>query len=129
MNERRNRRLSAVVGVFLVLVAAALLLLSRPLLEAPMEFGQAILFGLAGVFDIVAATDTRLTDRWAWYQWSGLGNILLGLAFPLSFANTGGLLLLVVIAVGGISLMMTGVDMLVYHGQYTREERLDRNGA
>ncbi|ELY69961.1 hypothetical protein [Natrinema versiforme] len=129
MNERRNRQISGVVGAFLVLIAAALLLLSAPFLEAPVEFGQALVFGLAGVSDIVAATDTRLTNRWAWYQWSGLGNILLGLAFPLTFADNGLLLLLVVTAVGGLSLVIMGVDMLVYHGQYTREKRLDRNGV
>lgn len=130
MNERRNRQISAVVGTFLVLIAVGTGVLVSNLLETPMLLGQVIVFGLAGIFDIVAATDTRLTDRWGWYQWSGLGNVLLGLALPLAFAGSDGKLLLVVVtAVGGLSLVLPGVDMLVYHGQYTREERLDRNGT
>ncbi|MFA9417482.1 hypothetical protein [Natrinema sp. HArc-T2] len=92
--------------------------------------GQVTLLGLAGCCDIIAATDTRLTDRWAWYQWSGLGNVLLGLALPLGFVGSdNGLVFAVVAGIGGLSLVAMGIDMLVYHGTYTRGERLDRNGV
>ncbi|RZH67195.1 hypothetical protein [Natrinema altunense] len=130
MNERLNRRISAVVGVFLVLVAGAIVVLGDGLLETPVLLVQVTLMGVAGVCDIIAATDTRLTARWAWYRWGGLGNILLGLSLPLGFAESGtGRLFVVVVAIGGLSLGLMGVDMLVYHGKYTRDERLDRDGT
>ncbi|ELZ16031.1 hypothetical protein C476_17497 [Natrinema limicola JCM 13563] len=130
MNERRNRQLSAIVGTFLVLIAGGVVLLVENLLKTPLLLSQVTLLGLAGIFDIVAATDTRLTDRWAWYQWSGLGNILLGLSLPLGFVGSeNSLFLVLVAAIGGLSLAAMGIDMLVYHGQYTRSERLDRNST
>lgn len=130
MNERRNRRISAVVGVFLVLIAGSIALLAGDLLETPVVLLQVTLLGLAGVVDVVAATGTRLTDRWAWYQWSGLGNVLLGVSLPLGFAGSGNWFLFVVVAgIGALSLGVMGVDMLVFHGKYTRDERLDRDGA
>ncbi|WP_408957028.1 hypothetical protein [Natrinema sp. 74] len=130
MNERRNRRLGAVVGVVLLLVAGGgLVLLGTDALDAPLLLAQLALMGLAGVFDIVAATETQLTDRWAWYRWSGAGNVLLGLSLPLGFAESGGLFFLLLAGVGGLSLAAMGVDMLAFHGQYTRGERLDRTGS
>ena len=130
MNERRNRQLSAIVGTFLVLIAGGVVLLVENLLKTPLLLSQVTLLGLAGIFDIVAATDTRLTDRWAWYQWSGLGNICLGLSLPLGFVGSKNSLFFVLVAViGGLSLAAMGIDMLVYHGQYTRSERLDRNST
>jgi len=130
MNERRNRQLSAIVGTFLVLIAGGVVLLVENLLKTPLLLSQVTLLGLAGIFDIVAATDTRLTDRWAWYQWSGLGNILLGLSLPLGFVGSeNSLFFVLVAAIGGLSLAAMGIDMLVYHGQYTRSERLDRNST
>ncbi|SDD71839.1 hypothetical protein E2L06_18720 [Haloterrigena sp. H1] len=130
MNEQRNRQLSAIVGTFLVLIAGGVVLLVENLLKTPLLLSQVTLLGLAGIFDIVAATDTRLTDRWAWYQWSGLGNILLGLSLPLGFVGSeNSLFFVLVAAIGGLSLAAMGIDMLVYHGQYTRSERLDRNST
>ncbi|ELY80992.1 hypothetical protein [Natrinema gari] len=130
MNERLNRRISAVVGVFLVLAAGAIVVLGGGLVETAVLLVQVTLMGVAGVCDIVAATDTRLTARWAWYRWNGLGNILLGLSLPLGFVGSGtGLLFVVVVSIGGLSLGLMGIDMLVYHGTYTRDERLGRNGT
>ncbi len=129
MNERRNRQLSAVVGVFLLLVTGGVALLGTDALDAPAFLAQLTLLGLAGVFDIVAAIETPLTDRWAWYQWSGAGNVLLGLSLPLGFAGTDGLFLLLLTGVGGLSLAAMGIDMLAFHGKYTRGERLDREGS
>ncbi len=130
MNERRNRQLSAIVGAFLVLIAGGVVLLVENLFKTPLLLSQVTLLGLAGIFDIVAATDTQLTARWAWYQWSGLGNIFLGLSLPLGFVGSkNSLFFILVAAIGGLSLAAMGIDMLVYHGKYTRGERLDRNGT
>jgi len=127
MNERRNRRLSAVLGVFLVAVAGgATVFLGSEFLARPVLAGQISLLGLAGVCDLVAAVDSPLTARWAWYRWSGLGNVLLGVALPLGFVGGGDeLFFLVVTGVGGLSLAALGVDMIAFHGRYSRGERLD----
>jgi hypothetical protein len=127
MNERRNRRLSGGIGVFLLVVAGgALAFLGDDALANPVFLVQVTLLGLAGVCDIVAATDTVLTDRVAWYQWSGLGNVLLGISLPLGMVTSGIDVFLLVVAVGGLSLAAMGVDMAVFHGRYTRGDRLDR---
>ncbi len=129
MNVRRNRQLSGGIGVFLILLAGVTALVGPDLLSEPLLLAQATLLGLAGVFDIVAATDNWLTERWGWYQWSGLGNILLGLALPLAFVGSGDrLFLLGVTAIGGLSLAAMGLDMAAFHGKYTRGERLDQSG-
>lgn len=126
VNVRQNRRLSGGIGVFLLVVAGgALALLGNDALADPVLFLQLTLLGLAGVCDIVAARDSVLTDRLAWYRWSGLGNVLLGLSLPLGLLDTGPDVFLVVVALGGLSLAAMGVDMLAFHGKYTRGERLD----
>ena len=129
MNERRNRQLSGLIGVFLLVAAVgAFALLGTGMFTEPLFFLQATLLGLAGICDVVAATDSTLTDRLAWYRWSGLGNILLGVSLPLGFAGSmdpSGLALLAVVTLGGLSLAAMGVDMLAFHGKYTRGERLD----
>lgn len=81
----------------------------------------------AGGADLVAATNSPLNERWRWYQWHGLGNILLGFYLPLVFLDTGDhLVLLVVTAIGGLSLGLMDVDLLAFQGEYTRGERIDR---
>lgn len=131
MNERRGRQVSAVIGVSLVLVAGTFAALAgRDFLDTPVWAGRILLLGLAGVFDIVAAIDTRLIDRFAWYQWHGLGTISFGLALPSGSAGSGaGLLLLAVTGASGLFFVATGTDMLLWHGKYTRGERLDRRCA
>ena len=127
MNERRNRLLGGVLGGFLLVVATTVVALAgADVLASPALLVQATFLGTAGVADVVAATDGRLTDRWAWYRWRGLGNVLLGLSLPLGFLGDGGGWLLVVTGVGGLSLAAIGVDLLVFAGRYTRGERLDR---
>jgi|AntRauTorcE11898_2_1112593.scaffolds.fasta_scaffold07517_2 hypothetical protein len=128
MNVRRNRRLSGVIGAFLILLAVGVVtLVGTDLVSEPLLLAQAALLGVAGVCDIVAATDTALTERWGWYQWSGLGNILLGFALPLAFVGSGEqLFILGVTAIGGLSLAAMGLDMVAFHGKYTRGERLDQ---
>ena len=125
MNERRNRQLSGIIGVFLVVVAgSAFALLGDGALDAPVLLAQIGLLGLAGLCDIAAVRDTVLTDLLAWYRWSGLGNVFLGLSLPLGLLDSVDVLL-VVVAIGGLSLAAMGIDMLVFHGKYTRGERLD----
>jgi hypothetical protein len=130
MREEVSRKLSAVVGTFLLLVVGGVVLFVGTPPADPVIAGQIALLGIAGVVDLVAATDTRLTAHVAWYRWSGLGNILLGMALPLGFAGSGNtLVFLVVTSVGGVTLAAMGIDMLAFHGQYTRGERLDRDGG
>lgn len=129
MNERRNRQLSGVLGVFLVVVAvAAGVVFGDGALGRPLLLAQVLLMGLAGVADVVAAVDSPLTDLLAWYRWSGLGNVLLGLSLPLGFVgtSTAELALFVATGIGGLSLAAMGLDMLAFHGRYTRGEGLDR---
>lgn len=129
MNERRQRQLSGIVGAFLLLVAAAgIALLGGDFAGEPAFLAQVSLLGLAGLADVTAAVDSPLTDRLAWYRWNGLGYILLGLSFPFGFVETGGVegvALLVTTVAGGLSLAAMGVDLLAFHGKYTRSERLD----
>ena len=126
MDERRNRRLSGLVGAFLLVVAAAAgVLAGSDLLATPALLVQVLLLGLAGVCDLAATGLVGLPDGVAWYQASGLGNVLLGVSLPLGFSGTSSLALLAVTAVGGFALAAMGIDMLAFHGKYTRGERLD----
>lgn len=115
------------LGVFLVGVGASAGVLTGGTLPGrPVLVGQVLLVGLAGVCNLVAAVDRHLTDAWAWYQWSGLGNVLLGLSLPLGFVGSAdALLFLLVTGVGGLSLAAIGVDMLAFHGAYTQGTRFD----
>lgn len=121
--HRNRRRLNAVLGAFLLAVAGAgavvlrAELLSRPVLA--LQFG---LTGLAGLCNLVAATDRLSAGQW--YQWSGLGNVFLGVSLPLGV--TGGPVLFGVFAsVGGLSLAAIGLDMLLFHGRYMHQEGFD----
>jgi len=128
MNERRNRLLGGVLGGFLLVVATTVVALAgADVLASPALLVQATFLGTAGVADVVAATDGRLTARWAWYRWRGLGNVLLGLSLPLAFLGGGETWLLAVTAVGGLSLSAMGIDLLVFAGRYTRGGQLDRD--
>jgi len=130
MKEEFSRRLSGIVGAFLLLVVSGAVLLGMPLSEEPVSVVQLSLLGLAGLADIVAATETRLTDRIAWYRWSGLGNMLLGLTLPLGFVGTDdSVAFLVMTGLGGMTLAAMGIDMAVFHGRYTRGQRLNRDSA
>jgi hypothetical protein len=127
MTDRRTHRFSAAVGVFLVVLAAgAAVLLGRELFERPALLAQVALLGTAGLCDILAVVDTGLTNRLAWYQWSGLGNVIFGPALAVGLVGTSiDVILLVVLVCGGLSLILSGVDMLVFHGRYFRREPLD----
>lgn len=128
MKEGFSRRLSGIVGAFLLLIVSGAVLLGMPLSEDPVSVVQLSLLGLAGLADIVAATETRLTDRIAWYRWSGVGNVLLGVALPLGFVGTdGSVAFLVTTGLGGMTLAAMGIDMAVFHGRYTRGQRLNHD--
>jgi hypothetical protein len=124
LTRQSQRRLNGLVGVFLLVAAVAGLALfrtdfrSRPLLTA-----QVALLGLAGVCDLVAAVGRSSVFRW--YQWSGLGNVLLGVSLPLGFTGFASPMYVGLTLVGGFSLAAFGLDMLLFHGEYTRSERLD----
>lgn len=128
-DDRHPRRLNVLLGVFLVgLAGVVVVLFGGSLLRRPLLAGQVLLLGLAGVCDLVAATVGRPTGRLAWYRWSGLGNILLGLSLPLGFVGSGSdLFFVLVTGVGGLSLAAIGVDLLAFHGQYTRGTPLDHD--
>ncbi|WP_254841044.1 hypothetical protein [Natronomonas marina] len=122
---RTQRRLNAALGVFLLAVAVVVVtLLGDGLLATPVLAGQVLLVALAGGCDLLAAADRP--GGWAWYRWSGLGNVLLGLSLPLGvFGTAGGSLYLLLAGVGGLSLALLGVDLLVFAGRYTRGTQLD----
>jgi len=126
-NYQNQRRLNALLGVFLTVVAGgAAALLGRDLLETPVVAMQVSMVALAGACDLVAATDGF--GGWAWYRWSGLGNILLGPSLPLGFVGTAwDLFFLLVAGLGGLSLTVIGMDLFAFHGTYTRQTPLDQH--
>lgn len=125
--HRRQRKLSAIVGAFLlVIVAGSAATLGTEILSKPLIAIQLAALGLAGIFDLLSGIERLPTGPVAWYQWSGLGNLCLGLSLPLGFVG-GETILLAVLTLGGLSLAALGVDMLVFHGAYTRGNRLDRD--
>jgi len=127
--DGNRRRLNGLLGVFLVGVAVgAGALFGGDILGRPVLVSQLVLLGVAGVCDLFAAIDRNMTSHWAWYQWSGLGNILLGMSLPLGFlGSSDALFFLLVTSVGGLSLAAIGVDMLAFHGLYTHGNRLETN--
>jgi len=128
MNETRNRQIGAVGGVFAVLVSLGVTaLVGTAMIQRPVLLAQVGLLGPGGVAHLLGGLDSLRTGPLAWYQWQGLGNILVGLSLPLGFAgqNSAYPLVLFVTALGGISLAAMGVDLLAFHGRFTREERLD----
>jgi hypothetical protein len=127
MVSHPSRRTSAVLGrVFLVVVAGAIGSLGGEVLDSPVLAGQVTLLGAAGLCDIVAGRENSLTEQFAWYRWSGLGNVFLGLTLPLGFLGfDAGLVLSCALALGGLSLVLMGADMLVFDGRYLRGEPFD----
>ncbi|WP_436901293.1 hypothetical protein [Halovenus halobia] len=124
---RRQRKLSAIVGGFLlVIVAGSVTTLGSGILSRPLIAIQLAALGLAGIFDLVSGIERLPNGPLAWYQWSGLGNLCLGLSLPLGFLG-GETVLLAVLTLGGLSLAAIGVDMLVFHGAYTKGTPLDES--
>lgn len=127
MSDGNQRRLNAFLGVFLILVAAGVgVLVGNELLATPVLAMQVSMIAVAGICDLVAATDG--VGGWAWYRWSGLGNILLGLSLPLGFVGTElDVVLLLVAGLGGLSFAAMGLDLFVFHGRYTRQTPLNQH--
>jgi hypothetical protein len=107
----------------LAVAAGALVALGSGILSEPLLAVQLLALGAAGICNLLGGIERLPMGPLAWYQWSGIGNICLGVALPLGFAS-GEPVLLAVIAVGGLSLAAMAVDMLVFHGAYTRGSRL-----
>ncbi|ELZ41973.1 hypothetical protein C463_11920 [Halorubrum californiense DSM 19288] len=122
---QNQRRLYALSGAFLTAVAAAVaVLLGGGLLAASVLTIQVLMIVLAGICDLVAATGGL--GGWAWYRWGGLGNILLGLSLPLGFVGTSwDSIFLLVTGLGGLSLTAMGIDLVAFHGRYTKQTPLD----
>lgn len=131
MNERRQRKLSGAVGVLLLgVVTVFLTIFGSAVLEEPLLLVQTVGLAVAGLLDVAAAVENPLNEYLAWYQLSGLGNVCIGCVFPLGMVDSagtldGGIVVLAIAAIGGLSLVVMGADMAAFHGKYTRGERLD----
>jgi uncharacterized membrane protein HdeD (DUF308 family) len=129
MDPRTHRRLSGVVGVFLLALTGGLLaLFGFGFRHETATTLQVTFLMLAGVLDVVAAVDSPVTERIAWYRLNGLASVLLGLALPLGYVDAirsgEDLFLLVVLAVGGITIVAMGVDMLAFAGRHAYSEAM-----
>ena len=130
MNQRLERRLSGVVGVFLlVLVGGFVAVFGGGVPSHPVVLGQMVLLVVAGLLDVVAGFGPASVGPVAWYRLTGFANVLLGVSIPLGILEAGGgpggLLFLILVSIGGLSLVAMGLDVAVFHGRYTRGERLD----
>ncbi|MFP4174226.1 MAG: hypothetical protein ACLFSW_00410 [Halobacteriales archaeon] len=126
MEHRTQRRLSAVVGVFLLVITAAVVAVFRgSLLDRPLLAAQVGALAVAGVLDIAAAFDTPVTERVAWYRLSGLGNVFLAVSLPLGLFESAETLPLLLVVLGSTTLAAIGFDMLVFDGRHVYSEPLD----
>ncbi|MCX2819844.1 MAG: hypothetical protein ACI9QA_000967 [Methanobacteriota archaeon] len=125
MKQKTQRRLSAVVGAFLLLTStASVALIPGALLDSPLFAVQVSALGVAGVLNLLAGFDTRVTERFGWYRLAGLGNVFLGLSLPFGFTGTTETLPLVLAVLGSLSIAGMGVDMLFFDGRHIYSEPL-----
>jgi hypothetical protein len=125
-----HRRLCGALGVaLLVLVGGGVALAGAGLFRAPTTAVQVVLIGATGVLDVVAAFENPVTDRIEWFRLGGLANVTLGLALPVGVlgwaGGASGTFLLVVTALGGLSLAAMGADVALYAGAHVYERPLD----
>lgn len=115
LSTRHKRIASAAVGGLLLVGLAAVSVQGTWTLARWIAIGLAVATGVAMV---VAGTDTVLTERWAWYQWSGLAYACVGLQFPVDavFDTASALELLVLAGLFGLTVLRS-VDLIVYHGE------------
>ena len=126
MEHGTQRRLSAVVGVFLLVISAAVAAIFRgALIDRPLLAAQIGSLAVAGVLDIAAAFDTPLTERVAWYRLSGLGNIFLAVSLPLGLIESAETLPLILVVLGSTTLAAIGIDMVLFDGRHVYSEPLD----
>jgi len=130
MEQDTQRRLSVAVGVFLLVVAVAVVALARTaLLDDPLLVFQVGTLAAAGVLDVLAGFETRITERVAWYRLSGLGNVFLGLSLPFGFVGTTETLPLLLSLLGSVSIAGIGIDMLLFDGRHVYSKNLGETGA
>jgi hypothetical protein len=126
MERTTQRRLSAAVGVFLLVISAAVVAIFRgALIDRPLLTAQIGTLAVAGVLDTAAAFDTPLTQRVAWYRLSGLGNLFLAASLPLGLVESSWFPNIVVSVLGGLTLAAIGFDMLLFDGRHIYSEPLD----
>jgi len=129
VNATTHRRLCGVLGLgLLAVVGGGLALVGAAPFGSPTLAVQVVLVVAAGALDVVAAFGNPVTTRIDWFRLSGAANVALGLALPvgiLGWEGAGGTLLLVVTAIGGLSLAAIGVDIWRYAGAHVYERPLD----
>lgn len=125
MGQKTQQRLSLVVGAFLLSVSVGVVALTRgAFFENPFLAVQTAMIAAAGVFDIAAGFETRITKRVAWYKLSGLGNVLLGFSLPFGSVGTTEPLPLVLTVLGGTGIGVMGLDMLLFDGRHFYSDSL-----
>lgn len=130
MNQDTQRRLSVVVGAFLLVVAVSITAFLRTaILDNPLLVFQVGTLAAAGVLDVLAGFETRITERIAWYRLSGLGYVFLGLSLPFGFVSTTEALPLILSLLGSVSLAGIGVDMLLFDGRHVYSKTLGKTEA
>ena len=117
-----HRHWSGVVGgVIIMLIAGFVTVFGLPqTLPVTLQLGT---LALAGILDILAVIDTRITDHIGWYRLTGLANICLGTTLLFSAIESGSyggeqLLLGLSLAVGGLSLAGIGFDIFMFSGKH-----------
>jgi len=117
-----------VTGAFAALASTAVVaVLGIEALQRPVLLVQIVLLGSGGLAYLLGSVDSLRRGPLAWYQYNGLGSVGIGLSLPLGFVGQSGptSVFLLVTGLGGLSLAAMGVDLLAFHGKYTRGERLD----
>jgi len=115
-----QRRLSLVAGVVLLATTFATLLTAARL--TPLDRLGTWLVGTGGSLFVVAGWRDELPygdGAISWYRLAGLGNVLVGIGFPLSLvssrlgpaASTFDLVVFAAVAVGGLVLAVVGLDV------------------
>lgn len=126
MDHGTQRRISAALGVFFLAVTATVVgVLRVSLLESPVIVVQVAFLGVAGVLDILAGVETRVTERFEWYRLSGLGNVALAAALPLGFVDPFRPVPFAVVLVGSVAFAGMGLDMVFFEGRHVYSEPLD----
>jgi hypothetical protein len=131
MRPTNRRRCGVLGGGLLLLALAAAAVLGAALFTAPPTAAQVGLLALAGALDLVAAFENPLTRRVEWFRLGGLANVALGLALPVGLfewglgGDAGWTLLVLAMAVGGLSLAAIGADLFLYAGAHVYGRPVD----
>lgn len=128
MDNETYRRFSGGVGIVTIGIAMAFVfvagvdVLSNP--QASVLIGALV---LAGALDVVAAVESPITERIAWYRLVGVAHIILGVVISLWFAGAvgTGLVDLAIFAFVLFSTAGVGIDMLFFDGRHFYQEPLE----